>query len=80
MDGVHLAVSILTVVLVLSLFERIQDRRERRDLYTRLMARDLTDYRAASPGQTRNFLKKALERSRITAEAASAEEDTPDIR
>ncbi len=77
-----LAVIILTVVLALSLFERIQDRRERRDLYTRLMARDLTEYRDAPtpPSRTRNFLKKALERSRITAEAVSAEEDTPDIR
>ncbi len=65
MDGFHIA---LTILLLLGLFERMQAYRERRDLYNRLMSRDLTEYRGTTPGQTRNFLKRALEKSRTVAE------------
>lgn len=58
---------ITLVVLVLFAWREDRHHQERRDLYTRLMAKDLTEYQAVTstvrPTGTRNPIKKALEQA-----------------
>lgn len=57
---------IILAVLVQFAWREYQHDQERRDLYTRLMAKDLADYQAATntakPAGARNPIKKALEK------------------
>ena len=61
--------ALIAVILALLAFLAWREHRhdlERKDLYTRLMAKDLTDYLAAANTeplpQSRNFIKKAIDR------------------
>jgi len=56
---------IIFILLAILVLQAILHARERKDLYNRLMARDLRDYvanQSREPPKSRNFVRKGIER------------------
>ncbi len=56
--------SVIIILLGVLVLQNIIHARERRDLYSRIMARDLKDYNSTKkrePPKSRNFIRKGIE-------------------
>ena len=81
MQGTTTALTIIAIALVLViLLQEVRHSKERRDLYNRLMARDLADYHAlerppADKGRVRNFVFTGMKRNLAALESQAREGD-----
>jgi len=74
------ALSIVSIALIgLFLVQEYRHGKERKDLYSRIMARDLTDYKVAErpakkEGRVRNFVFSGIKRNKELIESYEAKE------
>lgn len=63
-DDMDQSLGVILGLLVFIFFREVQHSKERRELYNRIMARDLTDYNTSQrdPPKGRNFVKAGLKK------------------